>query len=149
MNWIELNSSTQPPNYVVDWHCAAKYLGLKSPVPYKFRKYKPNNLKYGMNFAFGGTGVFDTLAPYPNMTTQIDFFERLHKDSLFTHSDLQNSIAHVSLVGNDYSAYLSRGGTIQVTYYIYTSSVSKYILDHGLIFSLCVFKFYIRRNIIM
>lgn len=118
----------------------AKYLGLKSPIPYKFRKYKPNNLKYGMNFAFGGTGVFDTLAPYPNMTTQIDFFERLHKDSLFTHSDLQNSIAHVSLVGNDYSAYLSRGGTIQGFQTFIPQVVNQLVVDIQRIYNLGVKK---------
>ncbi|KAL2933773.1 hypothetical protein RDABS01_016892 [Bienertia sinuspersici] len=89
-----------------------KHLGLRSPRAYRFRKYRPNNLRYGMNFAFGGTGVFDTTAPYPNMTTQIDFFQRLLHDAVFIPSDLQHSIAHVSLVGNDYSAYLARGGSI-------------------------------------
>lgn len=105
-------------NYIcmfIIWYIyTARYLGLKSPVAYKFRRFGGKHLKYGMNFAFGGTGVFDTTAPYPNMTTQIDFFERLLNESVFTPFDLETSIAHVSLVGNDYSAYLSRGGSVQV-----------------------------------
>lgn len=91
----------------------ARFLGLKSPVAYKFRVFGGKYLKYGMNFAYGGTGVFDTSAPYPNMTIQIGLFESLLNKAVFTPSDLKNSIAHISLVGNDYSAYLERGGSVQ------------------------------------
>ncbi|XP_015951464.1 GDSL esterase/lipase At5g03610 isoform X1 [Arachis duranensis] len=91
----------------------AKYLGLKSPVPYNLRKMMPNNLKYGMNFAYGGTGVFNTTSKNPNMTIQIDFFEKLIKENVYTASDLSNSIAYVSVAGNDYNYYLTINGSIQ------------------------------------
>ncbi|KAH9614265.1 hypothetical protein KSS87_019460 [Heliosperma pusillum] len=91
----------------------AKSLRLKSPIPYIWRNAKNSDLKYGMNFAHGGTGVFDTEAPYPNMTTQIDIFQQLLHQSIFTPQDLQHSLAYVSLVGNDYSFYLANGGTVQ------------------------------------
>ncbi|KAF3441689.1 hypothetical protein FNV43_RR15604 [Rhamnella rubrinervis] len=94
----------------------AKYLRIKSPLPYQWRKVKVGATlkKYGMNFAHGGTGVFQTLNPGPNMTTQIDFLYRLHKQySVFTNTDLRSSIALVTLAGNDYIAFLSRNGYSQ------------------------------------
>ncbi|XP_027367492.1 GDSL esterase/lipase At5g03610-like [Abrus precatorius] len=91
----------------------AKYLGLKSPLPYQFRKVMKQHLKYGMNFAFGGTGVFNTLSSNPNMTIQIDFFKQLIEENVFTASDLSNSVALVSVAGNDYSYYLATNGSIE------------------------------------
>ncbi|KAK7278642.1 hypothetical protein RJT34_23676 [Clitoria ternatea] len=91
----------------------AKYLGLKSPLPYKFRNVIPQNSKYGMNFAFGGTGVFNTSSSYPNMTTQIDFFTQLIQEKVYTASDLSNAVALVSVAGNDYNHYLATNGSAQ------------------------------------
>ncbi|XAR69729.1 hypothetical protein NMG60_11001433 [Bertholletia excelsa] len=91
----------------------AKYLGLKSPIAYRWRKYAPNRLRYGVNFAYGGTGVFDTLVLDPNMTTQIDFFQQLIAESTYSKQDLQSSLALVTAAGNDYSAYLANGGSEQ------------------------------------
>ncbi|XP_057423244.1 GDSL esterase/lipase At5g03610-like isoform X2 [Lotus japonicus] len=92
----------------------AQFLGLKSPLPYEFRKEAPPQyLKYGMNFAYGGSGVFKTLAPYPNMTTQINFLEQLIEEKVFTLSDLSKSVALVSVAGNDYRYYLANNGTAE------------------------------------
>ncbi|KAL9238852.1 hypothetical protein vseg_013224 [Gypsophila vaccaria] len=92
----------------------AKSLGVRTPIAYKWRKYKQGRqLENGMNFAYGGTGVFDTIAPYPNMTAQIDIFEQLVNQSVFTSLDLRNSVAHVSLAGNDYSSFLATRGSLQ------------------------------------
>ncbi|KAK7278641.1 hypothetical protein RJT34_23675 [Clitoria ternatea] len=85
----------------------AKYLGLKSPLPYQFRNVIPTDSKYGMNFAFGGTGVFNTSSSYPNMTTQIDFFTQLIQEKVYTASDLSNAVALVSVAGNDYYHFMS------------------------------------------
>ncbi|CAA7034018.1 unnamed protein product [Microthlaspi erraticum] len=63
-------------------------------------------LQYGMNFAYGGTGVFNTQVTFPNMTTQINLFEQLLGD-VYSPSDLSSSLALVSVAGNDYSDYLS------------------------------------------
>ncbi|KAF7148424.1 hypothetical protein RHSIM_Rhsim03G0077900 [Rhododendron simsii] len=95
----------------------AKYLGLKSPIPYRWRKYAPNRLRYGINFAYGGTGVFKTLVMDPNMTTQIDFFQNLINESVYSKGDLQSSLALLSIAGNDYGAFLSKGGTAQIGWY--------------------------------
>lgn len=91
----------------------AKYLKVKSPVPYSLRKLMPQHLKYGMNFAFGGTGVFDTLNPGPNMTTQINFFQQIIKDKVYTASEINNSVALVSVAGNDYTRYTVTNGSVE------------------------------------
>ncbi|KAL7247858.1 hypothetical protein ACSBR2_002713 [Camellia fascicularis] len=92
----------------------ARFLGLKSPIPYRWRKFAANRLRNGMNFAYGGTGVFDTLVSDPNMTTQIGFLEKLvNNDSVYTKWDLQSSLGLVTLSGNDYGAFLAKGGSTQ------------------------------------
>ncbi|KAJ1419532.1 SGNH hydrolase superfamily [Sesbania bispinosa] len=73
----------------------------------------PQYLKYGMNFAYGGTGVFNTSSSNPNMTIQIDFFNQLIQENVFTPSDLTNSVALVSVAGNDYNFYLATNGSAQ------------------------------------
>ncbi|KAL6289309.1 hypothetical protein ACE6H2_006819 [Prunus campanulata] len=87
---------------------ATSFLGIRSPVPYTLRKFvKKSKLESGMNFAYGGTGVFDTVFGGPNLTTQIDFFQQLLEQKLYsTKNDVVNSsIALVSVAGNDYAAY--------------------------------------------
>ena len=68
-----------------------------------------------MNFALGGTGVFDTMEKEPNMSAQINFFEELLEKNLYSKHDLRSSVALVSLAGNDYGAYLAKGGNNEVS----------------------------------
>ncbi|XP_065857723.1 GDSL esterase/lipase At5g03610-like [Euphorbia lathyris] len=91
----------------------ARFIGVKSPIPYRWRKYAVNRMKYGMNFAYGGTGVFNTFVAEPNMTTQIDLLQQMINQKVYTSYDLQSSAALVSLAGNDYSTYLARNGSAQ------------------------------------
>ncbi|XP_027367161.1 GDSL esterase/lipase At5g03610-like [Abrus precatorius] len=92
----------------------AAYLGVPSPIPYRLGKQKTQQyLKHGMNFAIGGTGVFDTSTPVPNMTSQIDLFQHLVKRKAPLSLDLNNSMALVSVAGNDYDHYLTTNGSIQ------------------------------------
>ncbi|GJV03652.1 RNA-directed DNA polymerase, eukaryota, reverse transcriptase zinc-binding domain protein [Tanacetum coccineum] len=65
------------------------------------------------NFAFGGTGVFDTGNFQPNLTTQIGYLQGLIKDSVYTKRDLESSLAMVTVSGNDYSAFTASGGSQQ------------------------------------
>ena len=58
--------------------------------------------------------MFDTLVALPNMTTQIDFLQELINSKVYTWTDFQSSVALVSVAGNDYGAYLARGGSSQV-----------------------------------
>lgn len=95
---------------------AASFLRIRSPVPYKWRnRVKKSKLGDGMNFAYGGTGVLETLVSAPNMTTQIDFLQQLVEEKLYTKSDLDLSIALVSVAGNDYAAYFLKGNHSQVS----------------------------------
>lgn len=88
----------------------ARYMRVKSPTAYRWRKYGgERSTSSGMNFATGGTGVFQTLAPGPNMTTQIHFLSRLLADGFFSATDLRSSVALVTLAGNDYAAYMASG----------------------------------------
>ncbi|CAL0299165.1 unnamed protein product [Lupinus luteus] len=107
----------------------ANYLGLKSPVPYELRKLMMvQDLKYGMNFAFSGTGVFSNTSSNPNMTMQINFLEKVIRDKLFSGLDLNNSVAYVSSTGNDYVYYyFSENGT---DFLPYIDSVIKQIITN-------------------
>lgn len=90
--------------------CAARYLGIKSPIPYTWKDYAgKERLLYGMNYAYGGTGVFKTKDnPLPNMTTQIDYFQRiLAAGNIYSPSDLPSSLALVSVAGNDYATFMA------------------------------------------
>ncbi|KAD2015370.1 hypothetical protein E3N88_42019 [Mikania micrantha] len=91
----------------------ARFMGIKSPLAYQWRKYGQKRLQYGVNFAYGGTGVFDTGNLEPNMTTQIGFLQGLIKEGVYTKRDLESSLALVTVSGNDYSAYISSGGPRQ------------------------------------
>ncbi|XP_059646719.1 GDSL esterase/lipase At5g03610 isoform X3 [Cornus florida] len=118
----------------------AKFLGIKSPIPYRWRNFGIKRLRNGMNFAYGGTGVFDTLILDPNMTTQIGFFEKLINDSVYTKHDLQSSLAHVSVAGNDYAAYLYKGGTYQGLQTFIMQVVNQIFIDLKRIHSMGVRK---------
>ncbi|KAI3687766.1 hypothetical protein L1987_81469 [Smallanthus sonchifolius] len=91
----------------------ARFMGIKSPLPYQWKKYGENKLQYGINFACGGTGVFDTGNMQPNMSTQIGFLEGLIKQTVYTKRDLDSSLALVTVSGNDYGAYTASGGPEQ------------------------------------
>lgn len=89
----------------------ASFLGIESPQPYTWRNdVNKTLLQHGMNFAFGGTGVFDTMAREPNMTTQIDYFQSSVEQNVYTKHDLSSSVALVSLAGNDYAAFTMKNG---------------------------------------
>ncbi|KAG7034511.1 GDSL esterase/lipase [Cucurbita argyrosperma subsp. argyrosperma] len=92
----------------------ARIIGLKSPIPYRVvEKEGVEGAKDGVNFAYGGTGVFKTGYDLPTMTTQIDFLQHLIANSTFTPQDINSSFALVSVSGNDYSYYLSTNGSIK------------------------------------
>ncbi|KAK3226796.1 hypothetical protein Dsin_006658 [Dipteronia sinensis] len=73
----------------------AKFVGIKSPIPYKLRRVGGKYLTNGMNFAYGGTGVFQSTSPLPNMTTQIGFFQQLIKEEVYNSLEIQQSSAAI------------------------------------------------------
>lgn len=82
-----------------------------------------------MNFAYGGTGVFNTLAPFPNMTQQIHFFEDMIKQGQYSSSDVKGSITLVSLAGNDYTYYSATNGSLDVSLSLHLHMISKLIAE--------------------
>lgn len=115
--------------------CAARYLGIKSPIPYTWKDYAgKERLLYGMNYAYGGTGVFKTKDnPLPNMTTQIDYFQRvLAAGNIYTPSDLPSSLALVSVAGNDYATFmaLKRPVTVSKHHFFVCSTFFKWKYLH-------------------
>ncbi|XP_042510508.1 GDSL esterase/lipase At5g03610-like [Macadamia integrifolia] len=109
----------------------ASFMGIKSPVPYRWRKMGRKSMRHGVNFACGGTGVFQTMVSEPNMTTQILFFQRLiqHHQRHFTQANLASSVALVSLAGNDYGAYNARNGSAQGLRVFIASVVNQLVLN--------------------
>lgn len=69
-------------------------------------------LQYGMNFAIGGSGVFDTVFLSANLTTQINNFKKQVEQGAI---DLRSSTALVAVSGNDYVHYQDNGGTMEVS----------------------------------
>lgn len=72
-------------------------------------------LQYGMNFAHGGTGIFNTLVDGPNMSLQIDSFQMLIQQKVYTKHDLESSIALVNAGGNDYATFVLKNRNMQVS----------------------------------
>ncbi|GAU23539.1 hypothetical protein TSUD_40170 [Trifolium subterraneum] len=77
----------------------ASFMKIESPATLHSIMFGSSESKYGVNFAVGGTGVYDTMVHGPNMTTQIDYFEELLRQNLYTKTDLESSIALVSVAG--------------------------------------------------
>ncbi|KAJ0103483.1 hypothetical protein Patl1_05909 [Pistacia atlantica] len=85
----------------------AEHFGIISPTPFEARySVNKSELQHGMNFAYGGTGVFDTLVDQPRMTVQIDNLQRQLDQNVYTKQDLDSSIALISLAGSDYSTFI-------------------------------------------
>ncbi|KAF1878337.1 hypothetical protein Lal_00047004 [Lupinus albus] len=81
----------------------ASYLKIETPTAYTLKN--SSNLHNGINFAYGGTGLFKTLFDGPNLTVQIDSFEQLIKQNVYSKSDVESSIFLVNDGGNDYVAF--------------------------------------------
>lgn len=85
---------------------AANALLMISPIAYEQRDSDPSAPKYGMNFAVGGSGVFN---PYGmlNLRGQINQFESL-TSTVYPKAFLQYSVVLVGVHGNDYGAFLAK-----------------------------------------
>ncbi|XP_071687011.1 GDSL esterase/lipase At5g03610-like [Rutidosis leptorrhynchoides] len=119
----------------------AGILGTKSPITYKgWKSGEKKSTKYGMNFAYGGTGVFNTFVNQPNMTTQVDFFEQFVQQTQL-HLNYSSSIAIISLAGNDYATYFTSNHTLEDLPGLTKSVVNQVISNVKRIHELGVRKF--------
>ncbi|XP_010505168.1 PREDICTED: GDSL esterase/lipase At2g36325-like [Camelina sativa] len=110
----------------------AKYIGLRTPCAYKWGRFgRPRHaVKRGMNFAFGGAGVFDTIFKIvPNASVQIDSLEQLIRRKVYSSADLNSSVAFFSIVGNDYLTYNRRNGSEQGRRALIRRAVKQILLD--------------------
>ncbi|XP_038691782.1 GDSL esterase/lipase At5g03610-like isoform X2 [Tripterygium wilfordii] len=103
----------KPAGRFSDGRCLTDYIasffGQKSPVPFNQRSSaKKSKLQNGMNFAYGGSGVFNTFENFPNITVQIDHLQQTLREQMYTENDLHSSIALVSVGGNDYTAFYEK-----------------------------------------
>ena len=73
-----------------------------------------NNGNVGINFAFGGSGVFPTASYCPNVSTQIDQLQGVLNNGLVSQKLINASVALVLVNGNDYAKYLATNGTTLV-----------------------------------
>ncbi|PWA92287.1 Lipase, GDSL [Artemisia annua] len=90
----------------------AGILGTKSPITYLgWKSGEKKSVRYGMNFAYGGTGVFNTFVNQPNMTTQIDYFQQYVQQKKIPLNS--SSIAILSVAGNDYATYFTSNHTLK------------------------------------
>ncbi|KAL2324887.1 hypothetical protein Fmac_023945 [Flemingia macrophylla] len=85
----------------------ASYLKIETPTPYAF--INSTNMQCGVNFGYGGTGVFSTSIDGPNTTSQIDSFQKLIEQNQIIKQDLQSAIALVNAGANDYTNALKDG----------------------------------------
>ncbi|MED6205064.1 hypothetical protein PIB30_014535 [Stylosanthes scabra] len=90
----------------------ASYLKIDSPIPNASRN--ASNIQNGINFAYGGTGVFDTHINGPNLTAQINTFDQLIQQNIFTKTDLQSSYALVNSGANDYTRHIQNGSFFDI-----------------------------------
>ncbi|KAK7279554.1 hypothetical protein RJT34_24607 [Clitoria ternatea] len=90
----------------------ASFLKIESPTPYRLRN--STNAEYGLNFAYGGTGIFKTVVDGPNTTVQIDSFEDLIRQNFYKKEDLDSSVALVNAGANDYTFALKNGKIIEI-----------------------------------
>lgn len=95
----------------------AAHLGIETPLPYrviqkKVREHGNNRhvrevAARGINFAYGGSGVFPTFgAVYPTISTQIGQLRSCVGEGLVSlSSSSSSSIALLVVAGNDYTVY--------------------------------------------
>ncbi|CAL0299755.1 unnamed protein product [Lupinus luteus] len=62
-------------------------------------------MQNGINFAYGGSGLFKTLLDGRNLTVQINSFEQLLKQNVYNKSDVASSIVLVNAGANDYASF--------------------------------------------
>ncbi|KAL4575298.1 hypothetical protein LXL04_022140 [Taraxacum kok-saghyz] len=121
----------------------AAILGAKSPITYRgWKSGEKKSIKYGMNFAYGGTGVFNTFVNQPNMTTQIDYFQQFLQETQEQHllNSSTNSIALLSVAGNDYATYFTSNHTLQELPGLTKSIINQLIINAKRIHELGVQK---------
>lgn len=118
----------------------ASFLDVRKPVLYRlFNTTKKSNDKRshdhrprhrrGINFAFGGSGVFSTFGlQYPNTSVQIDQLRDLMQKGLVSKKLIRASMGLLVIAGNDYAEYAQKHPLYQGV----TEFIPKVIEEMGL-----------------
>ncbi|KAJ4829940.1 hypothetical protein Tsubulata_021506 [Turnera subulata] len=109
MTWPGKPAGRPSDGYVLT-DILALFLNTSAPPTYslweKNSSAAESELKNGMNFAFGGSGALTT---WENVTLSVQLrqFKQLVESMVFTPSDLQDSVAVLSSVGNDWGYFFA------------------------------------------
>ncbi|CAI0441475.1 unnamed protein product [Linum tenue] len=85
----------------------ADFLGIRTPIAYQQIRAGDDGgeqLKSGVNFAYGGTGVVSAISKGPVLGDQISQLGQMIRHRFYNQTDLNNSVALVAASGNDYNA---------------------------------------------
>ncbi|CAL1373376.1 unnamed protein product [Linum trigynum] len=82
----------------------ADFLGIRTPIAYQQIRVGniSEQLKSGVNFACGGTGIVSVISKGPILGDQISQLGQMIRHRFYNHTDLNNSVAIVAASGNDY-----------------------------------------------
>jgi hypothetical protein len=89
---------------------------MESPLPYRVFKERNEegcNSSSGMNFAYGGSGVFYTFGPqFTNLSRQVEEMKSVlvKNSSCFGVDVIQTSVVVFTNAGNDYIKYVGAHG---------------------------------------
>ncbi|KAJ7551731.1 hypothetical protein O6H91_06G026200 [Diphasiastrum complanatum] len=94
----------------------AKAMGNKSTKPYRLYTRSSRGLhktvKYGLNFAVAGSGVFEAYNPL-NFSVQVDQLKSVLQTIPPKLLSLQHTLVLVSINGNDYGYFLATNGSFK------------------------------------
>ena len=86
---------------------AASHLNLSSPIPYRKIRSCVRNVNFGINFAYGGTGVLSPMSPkFLKVSAQVQQLQDLVNKGVVSSNLLNSSIATL-VVSTDYLVFLA------------------------------------------
>ncbi|KAJ4837255.1 hypothetical protein Tsubulata_043754, partial [Turnera subulata] len=104
----------KPAGRISDGYVLTDIIALyfKTSVPPLYSQWKESvsedELQYGMNFAYAGSGALPDAWENITVALQMNAFKEVLGKKVFTGDDLKNSVAVLSLLGNDHTSYAFR-----------------------------------------
>ncbi|KAJ7544267.1 hypothetical protein O6H91_09G071700 [Diphasiastrum complanatum] len=114
----------------------AKAIGSSSPIPYRVCNeeiYRSEIVKYGVNFAVGGSGAFQGLINTTNLRGQVDNLVSLLEAHSIELPPPQRTLALLCIGGNDYTQFFKANGSRKVALFLLPRRKIMYIDVSGFI----------------